>query len=88
MYGEPPLQRAVISPLPFDVIRINRKIAQNDHPGIGIHEARDAVRKLEALAYCVDGINKVVSGFHQAGISTLLKTLPALINRLTCLGNP
>lgn len=87
IYGKPRKRRAVLSPLPFDVIRINRAIKSGEDPGMPVNELEAAVARVANLAYCVDGINIAISGFHQAGKDTLLKTLPALEVRLKEIGS-
>lgn len=65
IYGSKPRKkRALLSPLPFDVVRINRKIEENDDPGLDINQLSTAVQKVAKLALCVDGVNKVIGGFH------------------------
>jgi len=81
-------KRALLSPLPFDIIRINRKIKDGGDPGLSVNEFSTAVQKACGIAYCIDGVNNVIGEFHQFGNATLPKTIPVLESRLTALSSP
>jgi len=89
IYGSKPRKkRAVLSPLPFDVIRIGRRIKLGEDPGMNVKELLTAVQKVVRLRKCIDAVNTVIGGFHKTGEATLPKTIPALEASLTALNNP
>jgi len=89
IYGSKPRKkRALLSPLPFDVIRLNQKIKEGEDPGLNVNELSTAVQKVAKLSICIDTVNKVIGGFHQSGGATLPKTIPKLDASLTALSSP
>jgi len=89
IYGSRPRKkRALLSPLPFDAIRLNRKIKEGEDPGLNVNELSTSVQKVAKLSICIDAVNKVISGLHQSGKATLSKTIPELEASLTALNSP
>jgi len=87
-YGTKPGKlRAVLSPLPFDVIRLQRKISEGKDPGLNVSQVQMLVNKAFKLAECIDSVNRVISNFHQFGKDTLPQTIPAVEARLKELCN-
>lgn len=83
-YGSKPRRKvAVLSPLPFDSMRMNKSIKDKGKPGLDVAELRMAVQKVIGLARCADAVNVVIEEFHQFGPATLPKTVPQLEARLT-----
>ena len=83
IYGSKPRKkRAVLSPLPFDVIRLQRKIEAGEDPGLDVNQFTTVVERAFKLAECIDSVNRVISNFHQYGKDTLLKTIPAVESRM------
>lgn len=89
VYGSNPRKkRALLSPLPFDVVRINRKIKENDDPGLDVNALSTTVQKVAKLALCIDGVNKVISGFQPSEKFRLPKIISEFEASLTALSSP
>jgi hypothetical protein len=73
---------ARLSPPAFDVIRIGRKLARRQIPGLSAHDIWQGVKKARALQECVDHINRLVTEFHE-GNPSLQKKYDALKRGLT-----
>ena len=78
---------ARLSPPAFDVIRIGRRLAKRQIPGLSAHDIWEGIKKVRALDECVDCVNRLVAEFHD-GNPSLQKRYDALKRGLTKLDNP
>lgn len=90
IYGTKPNRRKhpLLSPLPFDVIRIGREIKQGNRPGMDVTEFNMAIKKASQVAQCINSISIVIANFLRFGKETLPKTRPELEFHLKALSSP
>jgi hypothetical protein len=78
---------ARLSPPAFDVIRIGRKLAARQIPGLSGEDIRRGIIKAGHASACVDAINRLISEFHD-GNPSLQQRFAALKACLTTLRTP
>ncbi|MDB5338392.1 MAG: hypothetical protein JWN70_4011 [Planctomycetaceae bacterium] len=78
---------ARLSPPAFDVIRVGRKIAKGDKPGLDANDVNQGIKRLIEANDCVDHVNRLVTAFHE-GDPSLPKKFDALKLALTKFRNP
>jgi hypothetical protein len=64
---------ARLSPPAFDVIRVGRKQAQRQIPGLTSNDLWEGIRKIRWLTERVDDVNRLVTEFHDGNPSLLEK---------------
>lgn len=84
------VRRALISPLPFDVIRIQREIKETGKSrGMDVNEFTIALKRMAQLRGAVDALSHVIESHRRFGAdATLPKTIPKLEACLQALSNP
>ena len=84
------VRRALISPMPFDVIRIQREIKDKGKArGMDVNEFNMALRRMAELRAAIDALNHLIESHRRFGAAaTLAKTMPKLEACVKALSSP